>query len=203
MHIDWISIVSSLVAIVVHGAGHLVAARLCGLSAARLRKTPTGFRLLFTEAFPSYDTELYCALGGPVANAGTALFCRLFFVYFGLFPSFCAMFIPLSLYWCLLNLLPLPGFDGERILRCLLCVPHRLVPSLSPQGADRVLQALGCLVWVAFWLLSIYLLLRKGSALCLFVFCFQLLRSAAQKESIRAYSGAFGSIGKHTGEYWG
>ena len=165
MQMNGISMLSSLVAIVIHGLGHLTAARLCGLSAARLRKTPTGFRLLFPEAFPSYDAELYCALGGPVANAASALLCRLFLGWFGLHPAFCTVFIPLSLYWCLLNLLPLPGFDGARVLHCFLCAPHRLFPSLSPEAADRLQHGLSCLVWVAFWLLSVYLLLRKGSAL--------------------------------------
>ena len=181
----------SALAIVIHGMGHAWAARLCGLSAMRVRRTPTGLRLIFDGAFPSYDAELYCALGGPVANAASALFCRLFVLPFGLCPDFCATFIPLSLYWCLLNLLPLSLFDGERIARCLLCAPHRRLPSLSPDTADRVLNTLSCLVWVVFWLLSVYLLLRRGSALCLFVFCFQLLRATAKKSE---HSGVFGSI---------
>ena len=188
---DIATLCSPLIAILLHGGGHLAAARLCGISVLGIRKTPTGFRLLFQKAFPSYDTELYCALGGPLANAASALFCRLFLVSRGLCSDFCATFIPLSLYWCLLNLLPLPCFDGERILRCFLCAKHRCLPSLAPHTVDRVLRVLSGLVWIVFWLLSIYLLLRRSSALCLFVFCFQLFRSAAQKSE---HSGVFGSI---------
>ena len=180
-----------LLAILIHGLGHLAAARLCGLSALCVRKTPTGLRLILTAPFPSYDSELYCALGGPVANALSALLCRFFLVPLGRCLAFCAIFIPLSLYWCLLNLLPLPCFDGERILRCLLCAPHRRLPSLSPHTADRILSVLSGIVWVVFWLLSVYLLLRRSSALYLFVFCFQLFRSTLQKNE---HSGVFGSI---------
>jgi Zn-dependent protease len=180
-----------LLSILIHGGGHLLMARLCGLAVLRVRKTPTGLRLIFEGAFPSYDTELYCALGGPLANAASALFCRLCLVPRGLCSDFCATFIPLSLYWCLLNLLPLPCFDGDRILRSLLCAHHRRLPSLLPEVVDRMLNALSCLIWVVFWLLSVYLLLRRASALCLFVFCFQLFRSTAQKSE---HSGVFGSI---------
>lgn len=191
MQSDLITLACSLLAILIHGLGHVTAARLCGLGTFRVQRTPTGFRLMFKGGFPSYDTELYCALGGPVANAISAILCRFFLLSRGLGPAFCAVFIPLSLYWCLLNLLPLPCFDGARVLRCFLCAPHRYLPTLSPDGADRLLNLLSSLVWVVFWLLSVYLLLRRASALCLFVFCFQLFRSATQENE---HSGVFGSI---------
>jgi Zn-dependent protease len=180
-----------LVAISVHGLGHWLAARATGVHMNRLIRTRTGLCLVADSHFSSYDTELYCALGGPLANAASALFCRLCLVPRGLCSDFCATFIPLSLYWCLLNLLPLPCFDGGRILRSLLCAHHRRLPSLLPEVVDRMLNALSCLIWVVFWLLSVYLLLRRASALCLFVFCFQLFRSTAQKSE---HSGVFGSI---------
>ncbi len=185
------ALLPALLAMLIHGAGHILAARLCGLSVFRLCKTPTGLRLIFEGNFPSYDSELYCALGGPVANAASALVCRLCLISQGGWSDFCTVFIPLSLYWCLLNLLPLPCFDGEHILRCLMCTPHRLLPSLSPDTADRILNVMSGFIWVVFWLLSVYLLLRRESALCLFVFCFQLFRSTTQKNE---HSGVFGSI---------
>ena len=181
---DPVTLLPPLLSILIHGLGHVVAGRLCGFDLLCLRRTPTGLRLVSNSSFSSYDAELYCALGGPLANAAAALLCRLFLVPHGVCSGFCKTFIPLSLYWCLLNLLPLPDFDGERIARCLLCASHRRFPSLSPHAADRLLTALSSLIWIVFWLLSVYLLLRRGSALCLFVFCFQLARSTAQKERI-------------------
>ena len=181
---DPATLLPPLLSILIHGLGHVVAGRLCGFDLLYLRRTPTGLRLVSKTSFASYDAELYCALGGPLANAAAALLCRLLLVPRGLCPVFCKTFIPLSLYWCVLNLLPLPDFDGERIARCLLCASHRRFPSLSPHAADRLLTALSSLIWIVFWLLSVYLLLRRGSALCLFVFCFQLARSTAQKERI-------------------
>ena len=186
--ISLISLSAAAVGIAIHGLGHILAARAVGVRMAALRRTYTGFRLVTDTAFPTYDAELYCALGGPMANLAAALLCRLTLLPLRIAPDFSACFIPFSLFLGLLNLLPLHSFDGARILTCLLCAPRRRFPSFDPHTAQRIVQVLSCCLLVALWLLSIYVLLRRGSALSLYVFCLQLFRTAAldgaQKPSI-------------------
>ena len=173
---------SFLLAVILHELGHIVAARALGVRFRRLALKRTGLCLITSEAgFPSYDDELVCALSGPVAGALSALVARgLGYLLPGLAP-FVQEFIPFSLALSLLNLLPLRGFDGARILTCFLSCYHRHLPSLSPTDAARVVSLLSCLVLLLLWLLSIYLLLRTGSALSLYLFCLQLFRSLARE----------------------
>ena len=174
------SVYCILVAIVLHGIGHMLAARAVGTKFRRLRLSRTGMRLITDEGgFASYDDELICALGGPAANACAALAVRALVWMFPSIAPGAEQFIPLSLSLGLLNLLPLRGFDGARILFCFLCAHHRRLPSLSPDRAARAVSLLSCLVLTLLWLLSVYLLLRRGSALSLFLFCLQLFRSLA------------------------
>ena len=125
----------ALFAVLIHGAGHYLAARLCGLRPRRVRLTATGLRLVSEGGYPSYLAEALVALGGPLANLLSALLALLTGVGAG---TFCA----LSVYLALLNLLPLDGFDGASALRCLLCARHAPLPSLSPRAADGVLSEL-------------------------------------------------------------
>ena len=174
---------SFLLAVILHELGHIVAARALGVRFRRLALKQTGLCLITSEAgFPSYDDELICALGGPVAGALSALVARGLGCLLPCLAPFVQEFIPFSLALSLLNLLPLRGFDGARILTCLLSCHHRRhLPSLSPTDAARVVSLLSCLVLLLLWLLSIYLLLRTGSALSLYLFCLQLFRSLARE----------------------
>lgn len=156
--------------ILIHGAGHALAAACAGVRFDRLRVTATGFRLLTPSGFPSYRAEALTAIGGPLFNIVSAL------IVAHACPS-SELFVPLSLYLGALNLLPIRGFDGASILTCLLCSHHPPIPSCLPHVAERVIGALSVLTLFAFWMISIYLLLRRGSALSLYVFCLQLFRT--------------------------
>ncbi len=165
-----------LLAIAFHGIGHLVAARRHGMRASAITPTPTGLRLLLREnEFPDYDTELGIALGGPLGN----LFGNALLVLAGmLLPGdtlreICRNTLPLSVFLGVWNLLPIVGFDGGRILRCLL-LRRRGQNALTPDAADRLLRVTSGACFLMLWMLSIYLLLRTGRAVSLFLFCLQL-----------------------------
>jgi Zn-dependent protease len=167
---DYDLILPALLVIAIHGAGHVLGARLCGLRPQRIRLTPTGLRLISDGSYPSFRAEALVALSGPLANLLTALLVALLPRIDG------ALFVSLSLYLACLNLLPLHGFDGASVLRCALCAHHPPLPSLSPQSADRVLSVLCALFLFLLWMMAVYLLLRRGSALSLYLFCLQLFR---------------------------
>ena len=200
-----LSLLALVCGIAIHGLGHMLAARAVGVRMIGVHRMPTGLRLMSDASFPSYDAELYCALGGPVANVAAALLCRLILLPLGIATEFLISFIPLSLFLGLLNLLPLQGFDGARILFCFLCARHRAFLSLDPYSAQRIVRGISCGMLVLLWLLSVYVLLRRGSALSLYVFCLQLFRSVAlerpRKSSIQEHSGGFTSIREHEREY--
>ena len=170
------SLLAALAVILIHGAGHVVFARLVGVRFCRVGYTPTGFRLITDgRGFPSYFCELIATLGGPLANVISA---ALVHAHTTRLPhAFVSLFVPLSLYLAALNLLPLRGFDGGGLLICLLCGRHPPLPSLLPDTAERILSICSGLVLFLLWLLSIYLLLCRDSALSLYVFCTQLFRT--------------------------
>ena len=172
-----------LFAILTHGLGHLIAARMVGVRMPRLTRTPTGFRLIAAGGFPSYEVELYCALGGPLANMVASLLCRGVLFFYPLATGLLVPAITVSLYLGLFNLLPISGFDGARILHCLLCCRHRHLSSLSPTKADRLISVISSTLLLLFWLIALYLLLRRGSALSLYLFCLQLFQSTVTDDA--------------------
>ena len=166
-------ILSLLLAVCIHELGHLAAARRVGVRLGRLRMTATGFRMIADEAYPSYRAEAVVALGGPLANLLSAP------LFYGLLPAASPLgeVAPLSLYLAVLNLLPLRSFDGGRALVCFLCGRRAYLPD----RAERVLSALSALILLLLWLSAVYLLLRRGSALSLYLFCLQLSRCILEK----------------------
>lgn len=165
-------------AIGMHGMGHILAARVVHLRFRHLRLTRTGFCLLNdAETFRSYHSESLVALGGPLANLFGSALAVLLGMIFPALHGFNVQFVPTSLYLCLLNLLPIPGFDGGRLLLCFLCAEKKHFPSLSPELADRILHIGGDILLLMLWCIAVYLMLRCGSALSLFLFCAQLFRA--------------------------
>lgn len=176
--------VAALLAIAAHGAGHILVGRLAGIPMQRVRYTATGLRLISGEGgFPSYSCEAWIALGGPLGNLIGSAVVIFIHRYCHALPVFCDYFVTLSLYLGALNLLPIKGFDGGRILVCLLCAHHPPVPSLLPRQADRVLSVTSGLLLILFWLVAVYLLLRRGTALSLHVFCMQLFYAVFVEQS--------------------
>ncbi len=172
------ALLAAVLAISIHGAGHCVAALFVGVRFQKIRQTPTGFRLLTDRnGFPSYHAEAVVALGGPLGNLLTALAAHFAFLHTPAIHSFASLFVPLSLYLGLLNLLPLRGFDGGSLLLCTLCGQKTLFPALLPHTAERILSFFSAAVLFFLWIFAVYLLLRRGSALSLYAFCIQLFRT--------------------------
>ena len=161
-----------LLAIGLHGVGHVISARLRGMRMGRICRSATGLRLITeSAAFPSYADEAWVALGGPLGNLlGNAL---LYLISLAASHpalwTICRGVLPISFFLGIWNLLPIEGFDGGRLLRCLM-----LRRNTTLRTADRVLAVSSALCFCFFWMLSMYLLLRTGRAFSLFWFCVQL-----------------------------
>ena len=181
------------IAVLFHGLGHLLAAKLCGVPLQRLQITRTGLRLMTRDsAFPSYTAEGWVALGGPLGNLlGNALFLLVAHLARGsaarFFLQLCGQLIPVSLSLALWNLLPIEGFDGGRLLRCLLCLTTKEADKALLR-AERVLSLCSAACLLALWFFSVYLLLRAGTALSLYLFCAELFFTLYEPQKSRAAS---------------
>ena len=130
-----------LLAAAVHELGHLLALRL-------LRHPLPSITLSFSGAVMetgllSYRDELLAAAAGPLASLAAGSFLPLW-PEFGLYSVILGLF----------NLLPLPGLDGGRMLRCAAML------LLPPESASRICRVLGICTGLALWGCALYLTFR-------------------------------------------
>jgi stage IV sporulation protein FB len=151
-------------AVLLHELGHLAAARLWGVRVDGLRLDLLGARLSLRGTV-SYGQEMAVAAGGPAVNLLTAVLAA---------PAVeesggAALLAAASVCLGLVNLLPVAGLDGGRLLSCAVSL------WLGPRAGDRVLRVTTAAVTGGLWLLSVYGLLRAGQLLTLFGFSLCLL----------------------------
>lgn len=162
----------TLAAILIHEAGHLLAARLLHKRPSGAIADTVGIRLLFRGAPLSYGKEIFLCAAGPAANLLSLLLALPAKGNSGRF------FLSVSAALAILNLLPIEGFDGGRILQNTLSL------FLPPALTDRLCDLFSFLFLFMLWCASVYLLLRTGSELSLFFFSAALFfRIFLQKKS--------------------
>ena len=152
---------AALLAAFLHELSHILAAKLLGVSLTHLRLDIFGAAIGIEGEISSYKKEALVALAGPLCNLISVLLLLPFSSVEGT-PIY--LFISASLFLGLLNLLPIKDLDGGRVLFCILAF------LLSLKLASRVLSTLSFLVILSLWTLSVYLLLRLGASLSLFIF---------------------------------
>ncbi len=113
---------AAVLAIAAHEGAHFAVARALGHRAGRLRLTPLGLRMPISGSL-SYRDEALIAAAGPCANLVLLL---------AALASGRQDFAALNLALAGVNLLPLDGFDGGRLLSALLAA------LVSPAAAARV-----------------------------------------------------------------
>lgn len=148
-----------------HEFGHLIAARLLKIKIASLHISILGAQLSPADPLIPYQREwILCACGPAFSFMGTLLclpFCRDAYEPIGLFAV-------ISAGLGFINILPIGQLDGGRMFR-VLCM--NLFPPIT---AFRILQTVSFFFLILLWLLSLYLLLRIGESISLFVFCLSL-----------------------------
>ena len=150
---------SMLAAATVHELGHIITARALRLPLGGMRLDILGARIS-TAASISYFDEWMLSAGGPLFNLITAA-CLM--PISGL-CEWISLFIYSSLGLATLNLLPVDTFDGGRMLYCFL---SSFTDGDTPR---RVVRFLSFVFVLLMWLVSVYLLMRVGNSLSLFVF---------------------------------
>ncbi len=149
-----------LVSAGVHELGHIFVAKVRKLPLGGMRLDILGARIS-TSAPISYFDEWLLAAGGPLFNLCSA---ALVFRFASTENEWINLFVFSSLGLATLNLLPVETFDGARMLHCLL--------SMFTEGdiPYKTVRFLSYLFVLFMWLISVYLLMRVGNSLTLFIF---------------------------------
>lgn len=148
---------AALSSVVLHEMGHLTASVLYRKRPESIGILPTGISIVLNGA-SSYTEEIVIAAAGPLMNLvyGTMTSC---------FPSALAQTVrTVSLFLCLLNLLPIMTLDGGRILRSSLAL------LFGEAVANAILQLTTSLCLVCLWILSLYIFFYNGVNITLLVF---------------------------------
>ncbi|MBQ3077846.1 MAG: hypothetical protein IJC43_08305 [Clostridia bacterium] len=123
-----------LLSAMLHEMGHLRALWHCGVPVTGVTLHPFGIEIEAPGlALLPYRDELCVAAAGPLCNLLTALCTLLTAALFGSFPG-ALFFTVCNLTLCLLNLMPVTGLDGGRMLAALV------LPVLGLERGEAVLQ---------------------------------------------------------------
>lgn len=144
----------SLAAVAVHEAGHIIAGYLTRRKISSLTLSPLGADIVYTGT-ASYGSEIFAAFSGPFFSlfSGIALY--------GALPGFSAV----SIAYGLLNLIPVPCFDGGRALRSVLYSLTEL------SAADKICGAVNIVFLIIMYLFSVFLLFYTSFNASLLLLC--------------------------------
>ena len=156
-----------LLAALIHECGHLWIAHILHISIGSLHISMLGARLELKDPLLSYEKEWALCMAGP-----------LFSLFFSALAAWIAaarpdwecvrLFSVTSYALGIVNLLPIGWLDGGRIFRALCMM---LLPTHT---ANLLLQICSFLFLLFLWMISVYLLIRVGNSLKLFVFSLSL-----------------------------
>ena len=170
----------------VHELGHLCSAKILKIKIRELKLGFAGAKIYPADGIISYKKEFFLCVWGPVFNILLSVIC-LIVLYFmckenpptldeataGVFSlldgsewgSVPALFLTIvvSLIQAAVNLLPVEGLDGGRMLVCLL---SQAGDASLAYRAERIVTFASS---ICLWLFSTYMLLVTGSGLGIFV----------------------------------
>lgn len=148
-------------AVFLHEMGHFLVAKIRCAGISCLTLDVTGAKMTLCGRLLSYKDEILIAVAGPLVNIIT------FAVTFGFLEEFSAFSLMLGL----LNLFPISGFDGYRILFSVIALRG------GEEKADFVMKMISFCAIISLWLISVYLLLRFGAGFSAFILSCSLFSS--------------------------
>ena len=157
-------LLSVALAAIFHEMGHWIAAWGWSVPVRTLRLDLCGARMEL-GGLTGYAAELAVAAGGPLVSLLAAALSW----PVGTWWEGAQFFSLVSLGLGLLNLLPVRGLDGGRMLACALSL------AVGERASEIILRLTTGLFLGGLWLLSVYALLRVGETLTLFTFTLCLL----------------------------
>lgn len=161
-------VLPSLAGAVLHESGHMLAALVLKIPLRSLVIGTYGASLKVRGSLISYPSEFFLCAAGPAMNFLSALAAAAFSAHRGYYTECGEWFISVSLMLGLLNLIPAEGFDGGRMLSVVLS------SLFGPLVSAKILTFSTFGSVILLWMVSIYLLIRYGTSLSLFVFTVSL-----------------------------
>ncbi len=161
-------VLPSLGAAVLHESGHMLAAFFLGIPLRSLDIGMFGASLKVRGSLISYPKEFLLCAAGPAMNFLSAVLVCAFSEHRGYYSECGEWFASVSMMLGVLNLMPAEGFDGGRMLSVAVS------SAFGPRAAARVISLTSFLSIVSLWMLSVYLLIRYGTSLSLFIFTLSL-----------------------------
>lgn len=161
-------VLSSLGAATLHELGHVLAAVMLGIPMRSLDVGAFGASLRVRGSLIPYPKEFLLCAAGPAMNLLAAAATVAISERRGYFSETGEWFAAVSLMLGILNLMPAEGFDGGRMLAVTLS------SLFGPRTSARILSLSTFLSVLILWMLSVYLLLRFGTSLSLFIFTLSL-----------------------------
>lgn len=153
----------ALSAAIIHEIGHVAASFLLKMKLKNFSLKLFSAKLGVALPLHSYKKELLLALSGPLANIVSGI--TAIHIYRHIYCNEYVMFVIVaSFFLAILNLLPIRSFDGGRIFICTLA------PHFNIYKIEYVLEILSFSFILLLWIVSVYLMLKIGSSLTLFVF---------------------------------
>ena len=153
-------LLACFIAAAIHEAGHILAARILHINLTHMRLDVLGARLHTTGRLCSYSAMVGLCFAGPFINFA----CFTFLLPFCRQTHFLKEICFASLSFGVLNLIPIQGFDGGRMVQAALC--H----FFSESSAEKICSVFSFLSLFFMWMLSVWMLLKTGTTLTLFVF---------------------------------
>ena len=161
-------VLPSLAGVALHESGHLIAAFLLGIPIRSLDIGTFGASLKVRGSLISYPKEFLLCAAGPSMNFISAIAAVIYSEHRGYYSECGEWFIAVSIMLGLLNLIPAEGFDGGRMLSVV-------VTSLfGPRISARLISFTTFSSIMLLWMVSVYLLIRYGTSLSLFIFTVSL-----------------------------
>ena len=148
-----------LCSVAIHESGHIFMAKFRRIDLKELRVGIFGASLTTEHTMFSYFDEVLLCLGGPLFNYASAL---IWTTATRCPPS--SFFVASSLGLGTLNMLPIKGFDGGRIATAVLS------SIISFEKANAIIKFLSFVFIFSLWCLSLYLLMKTGASMTVFVF---------------------------------
>ena len=109
----------AMLSALMHETAHLVTMKMCGARFLRISLYPFGADIGADTSRLSYKSEIVVFLSGPLMNFVLALLSLLF--YFSIKGMLVLAFCISNIIFFFVNILPVRGLDGARVLFCLLC----------------------------------------------------------------------------------
>ncbi len=158
--------IATLMAAALHEIGHI--AVMAHLSRGKLslpRTVMFGLRLRENRLL-SYKEEAFLALGGPLANIIAFI---ILIPLFDLCDGYFFIFAFLNLLTAISNLIPIKGYDGYKIIECLLA------PKMGIDKCARIISSISFLFSTVAVFASLFLIMKIGEGYWIFAVFFAIL----------------------------